>query len=48
VVEPGVGAPGAPGEPVRGGDAAFAAVAAATWIAQGLPPRWPSRRGRMT
>ena len=24
----------------------FAAVAAATWIAQGLPPRWPTRRGR--
>ena len=27
-------------------DAAFAAVAAATWIAQGLPPQWPTRRGR--
>jgi xanthine dehydrogenase small subunit len=37
---------GAPGEPVPGADAAFAAVAAATWIAQGLPPRWPTRRGR--
>ncbi len=35
-------------EPVRCSDAAFAAVAAATWIAQGLPPRWPTRRGRMT
>ncbi len=44
-VEPGVGADGAPGDPVRGSDAAFAAVAAATWIAQGLPARWPSRRG---
>jgi CO/xanthine dehydrogenase Mo-binding subunit len=30
----------------RGSDAVFAAVAAATWIAQGLPPRWPTRRGR--
>jgi hypothetical protein len=37
-------APG--GEAVRGSDAAFAAVAAALWIAQGLPPRWPTRRGR--
>ncbi len=46
VVEPGVGATGAPGPPVRGSDAAFAAVAAATWIAQGLLPRWPTRRGR--
>jgi CO/xanthine dehydrogenase Mo-binding subunit len=34
------------GAPVPVSDAAFAAVAAATWIAQGLPPRWPSRRGR--
>ena len=41
----GVGATGAPGHPVRGSDAAFAAVAAATWIAQGLPARWPTRRG---
>ncbi len=39
------GPPGPPGDPVRGSDAAFAAVAAATWIAQGLPPRWPTRRG---
>lgn len=30
---------------VNGSDAAFAAVAAATWIAQGLPPAWPTRRG---
>jgi aerobic-type carbon monoxide dehydrogenase small subunit (CoxS/CutS family) len=44
-VEPGFGAGGAAGEPVRGSDAAFAAVAAATWIAQGLPARWPTRRG---
>jgi CO/xanthine dehydrogenase Mo-binding subunit len=34
------------GAPVPVSEAAFAAVAAATWIAQGLPPRWPSRRGR--
>lgn len=26
-------------------DAAFAAVAAATWMAQGLPSRWPTMRG---
>jgi aerobic-type carbon monoxide dehydrogenase small subunit (CoxS/CutS family) len=34
------------GPPVRVSDAVFAAVAAATWIAQGLPARWPTRRGR--
>jgi aerobic-type carbon monoxide dehydrogenase small subunit (CoxS/CutS family) len=34
------------GPPVNGSDAAFAAVAAATWRAQGLPPRWPTLRGR--
>ncbi|HLI00173.1 MAG TPA: 2Fe-2S iron-sulfur cluster-binding protein [Acidimicrobiales bacterium] len=33
------------GPPVNGSDAAFAAVAAATWIAQGLPPDWPTRPG---
>jgi CO/xanthine dehydrogenase Mo-binding subunit len=33
-------------DPVNGSDAVFAAVAAATWIAQGLPSRWPTRRGR--
>ncbi len=33
------------GPPVNGSDAVFAAAAAATWIAQGLPPRWPTRRG---
>ena len=31
--------------PVRASDAAFAAVAAATWLAQGLPSRWPTMRG---
>jgi hypothetical protein len=35
-----------PGPPVNGSDAVFAAVAAATWIAQGLPPEWPTMRGR--
>jgi hypothetical protein len=30
---------------VNGSDAVFAAVAAATWLAQGLPSRWPTRRG---
>ena len=44
-LEDGVGAAGPPGNAVRGSDAAFAAVAAATWIAQGLPARWPTRRG---
>ena len=34
-----------PGEPVNGSDAVFAAVAAAVWIAQGLPSEWPTRRG---
>jgi CO/xanthine dehydrogenase Mo-binding subunit len=32
------------GPPVAVADAAFAAVAAACWIAQGLPPTWPTRR----
>ena len=31
---------------VNGSDAVFAAVAAATWLAQGLPSEWPTRRGR--
>jgi CO/xanthine dehydrogenase Mo-binding subunit len=35
-----------PGPPVNGSDAVFAAVAAATWIAQGQPRDWPTRRGR--
>jgi CO/xanthine dehydrogenase Mo-binding subunit len=38
-------APGAGRPPVRASDAAFAAVAAATWLAQGLPSRWPTMRG---
>jgi hypothetical protein len=33
----------APG-PVNGSDAVFAAVAAACWLAEGAPPRWPSGR----
>ena len=32
------------GPPVNGSDAVFAAVAAATWLAQGGPPEWPTRR----
>ncbi len=36
---------GAAATPVRASDAVFAAVAAATWIAQGLPHQWPTRRG---
>jgi aerobic-type carbon monoxide dehydrogenase small subunit (CoxS/CutS family) len=32
----------AAGEPVNGSDAVFAAVAAATWLAQGAPPAWPT------
>jgi len=35
----------AEGPPRNCSDAAFAAVAAATWIAQGLPDAWPTRRG---
>jgi CO/xanthine dehydrogenase Mo-binding subunit len=30
------------GPPVNGSDAVFAAVAAATWIAQRLPTDWPT------
>jgi CO/xanthine dehydrogenase Mo-binding subunit len=37
-----------PGPAVNASDAAFAAVAAATWMAQGRPPRWPTQRGRMS
>ena len=33
------------GPPVNGSDAVFAAVAAAAWIEDGLPPRWPTRAG---
>ncbi len=31
--------------PVNGSDAVFAAAAAAAWLADGLPPTWPTRRG---
>jgi CO/xanthine dehydrogenase Mo-binding subunit len=31
--------------PVNGSDAVFAAAAAAAWLADDLPPRWPTRRG---
>jgi xanthine dehydrogenase small subunit len=34
--------PGGPARPVNGSDAAFAAVAAAAWLAQGAPPAWPT------
>jgi aerobic-type carbon monoxide dehydrogenase small subunit (CoxS/CutS family) len=34
-----------PGPPVNGSDVAFAAVAAAVWIDEGLPPQWPTRKG---
>jgi xanthine dehydrogenase small subunit len=37
--------PGTP--PVACSDAVFAAVAAATWLAQGLPPRWPTSRAKV-
>ena len=30
--------------PVNGSDAVFAAVAAAAWMADGLPTEWPTRR----
>ena len=33
------------GPPVNGSDAVFAAVAAAAWLEQGLPPRWPTQIG---
>jgi aerobic-type carbon monoxide dehydrogenase small subunit (CoxS/CutS family) len=32
----------ADGPPVNGSDAVFAAVAAATWLAEGCPPEWPT------
>jgi hypothetical protein len=32
------------GPPVNASDAAFAAVAAACWLADGLPPEWPTDR----
>jgi xanthine dehydrogenase small subunit len=36
------------GPPVNGSDAVFAAVAAAVWQADGLPPVWPVQRRRAT
>jgi hypothetical protein len=36
--------PGAGGPPVNASDAVFVAVAAARWLADGLPPLWPSQR----
>ncbi len=33
------------GWPVNGSDAVFVATLAAAWIAEGLPGRWPTRRG---
>lgn len=33
------------GAPVNGSDVVFAASGAAAWIAQGLPPEWPTIRG---
>jgi hypothetical protein len=30
------------GPAVNGSDAVFAAAAAATWLAQGAPPEWPT------
>lgn len=38
--------PGTGGDPVRGSDAVFAAVAAAVWIDQGCPQDLPTRPGR--
>jgi xanthine dehydrogenase small subunit len=35
------------GEPQPVSDAVFAAVAAAVWLAQGLPWRWPTKRGHL-
>jgi hypothetical protein len=34
--------------PVNGSDAVFCATAAAAWLADGLAPEWPTRRGRGT
>jgi len=35
---------GSDDEPVNGSDAVFVAVAAATWLAKGCPPTWPTDR----
>jgi aerobic-type carbon monoxide dehydrogenase small subunit (CoxS/CutS family) len=32
------------GWPVNGSDAVYAATLASAWVAEGLPPRWPTRR----
>jgi len=32
------------GWPVNGSDAVYTATLAAAWLAEGLPPRWPTRR----
>lgn len=42
-VEVTIDAPRAGTTPVNGSDAVFAAVAAAVWLDQGCPPRWPTR-----
>jgi xanthine dehydrogenase small subunit len=50
-IPPGQPPPGggpAPTDPVNGSDAVFAAVAAAAWIARGLPPAWPTEPARST
>ena len=36
------------GEPVNGSDAVFAAVASATWLAQGTPTQWPTKLDLVT
>jgi hypothetical protein len=36
------------GWPVNGSDAVFAATLAATWMAEGLLPRWPTRRAALS
>ncbi|MDA8058300.1 MAG: hypothetical protein M0032_10090, partial [Actinomycetota bacterium] len=35
------------GDPVNASDAVFAATAAACWLADGLPPAWPTRSVRL-
>jgi hypothetical protein len=35
------------GWPVNGSDAVYAATLAAAWVAEGLPPRWPTRRAAL-
>ncbi len=43
-VPPALSGHSGPTQPVPGSDAVFAAVAAAAWLADGLPARWPCRR----